>query len=220
MGKTIVELTVDKLKAAGFRAAEASPGAKMPALTSIAVAVDLQKVDLLEKTATLTVSILAPASMGSQACQKTALAVGQVLQEDGADCVQESCVFDGLTNLFCTRITAKYAGTASEDDWAKRAGFSVHLGSVSLDSLVSFTVVQDLDTGTTDWVFEIEEFFRPEHGEEAEVQEPFELTVHRPTHQEVYKQCYIYYRKRVTEATGTRQIRTGSAETRSVVKTV
>lgn len=215
MGKSIVTLTVEKLCASGFRAAAACPGKKMPALTGIAVAVDLQKVDLLEKTANLTVSVLAPASMGAQACQKAALSVGQVLQTDGADCTQESCVFDGLTNLFCTQITARYAGTASAEDWAKRAGFSVELAGVNLNSLVSFTARRDFEDDVG-WIFEVEEFFRPENVEELEPQEPFDLTMFRPMQRESFLGCRWTYRQRVTEQTGTRQIRRGTATGRTV----
>lgn len=218
MGKSIVTLTVEKLKAAGFRAAEACPGKKMPALTGIAVAVDLQKVDLLEKTANLTVSVLAPAAMGAQECQKAALSVGQILQADGAACTQESCQFDGLTNLFCTQITARYAGTASAEDWAKRAGFSVHLNSIVLNSVTAFTATQEPEAGETKWRFEVEEFFRPEHGEEADPEETFLLTVFRPLQRENFTECYWTYRQRITEPTGTRQIRRGIAERRTVTK--
>lgn len=219
MGKSIVTLAVEKLRSNGFRAAEACPGKKMPALTGIAVAVDLQKVDLREKTAALTVSILAPASMGAQACQKAALTVGKVLQADGADCTQESCEFDGLTNLFCTRITAKYAGTASAEDWAERAGFSVKLENVTVRSLVSFTARRDrtLSGEEAHWTFELEEFFRPEDNEEGEPVSPFTLTMLRPLQQEIFDNCHWTYQERITEQTGTRQIRRGYATNRAVI---
>jgi len=167
MGKSIVALAVEKLQAEGFRAAEACPGRKLPALTDIAVAVDLEKVDLREKTAQLLISVLAPSSMGAQACQKAALSVGQVLLSDGADCTQGSCSFDGLANLFCIKIAAKYSGTALAEDWTDMAGFSVTLGAAQLGSLVSFTASRKTDDTVTalsdaPWTFELEEFFRPE----------------------------------------------------------
>ena len=216
MGKSIVTLTVEKLKNSGFRAAEACPGKKLPALTSIAVAVDLQRVDLLEKTAELEISVLAPASMGAQACQKAALSVGQVLQADGADCTQSGCTFDGLANLFCTRIIARYAGTATAEDWAKRAGFSVWLGDQQLGSIVSLTVSKERNAHDPDWVFELEEFFRPEDVEEVDAEEPFRITMYRPMQTEIFTNCYWTYQHRVTEQTGTRQIRRGTAEERAI----
>jgi len=221
MGKSIVALAVEKLQAEGFRAAEACPGRKLPALTDIAVAVDLEKVDLREKTAQLLISVLAPSSMGAQACQKAALSVGQVLQEDGADCTQESCSFDGLTNLFCTNITARYAGTASAEDWSSRAGFSVSLAGVPLGSLVSFSVKREVDETVTvladaKWTFELEEFFRPEDFEETEPEEPFTLVMKRPMQMEMFRECTFTYQQRITEQTGTRQIRRGVATRRSI----
>jgi len=125
MGQNIVERTVSRLRAGGFRAAAACPGEKIPALTDLAVAVALHEVDLGEKMAVLEVSVLAPASLGAQGCQTAALAVGQLLQNDGASCTQDACEFDGLAGLFCVRILARYAGTAYPDDWTERAGFSV-----------------------------------------------------------------------------------------------
>lgn len=222
MGKSIVTLAIEKLRSEGFRAAEAWPGQKLPALADIAVAVDLEKVDLREKTAQLMISVLAPSSMGAQACQKAALTVGQVLQADGADCTQESCVFDGLTNLFCTKITAKYAGTASAEDWASRAGFSVKLGDIQLRSLVSFTAKRETDEsaeslGDAKWSFEVEEFFRPEDTEEIEPQEPFTMVMKRPMQMEIFRECKWTYQQRETEKTGTHQIRRGIAAIRSIM---
>lgn len=221
MGKSIVALAVEKLRAEGFRAAEACPGQKLPALTDIAVAVDLEEVDLREKTAALQISVLAPSSMGAQACQKAALTVGQVLQADGADCVQNGCEFDGLTNLFCTKLTAKYAGTASAENWASRAGFSVSLNDVQLGSLVSFTARRETDETVTEisdakWFFEVEEFFRPEDTEETAPQGSFTMIVRRPLQMETFRECVWTYQQRVTEQTGTRQIRRGTSIGRAI----
>lgn len=221
MGQSIVALTVARLREGGFRAAEGCPGRKLPALADIAVAVDLREVDLGEKTAALTVSVLAPSAMGAQACQKAALEVGMLLQADGASCVQENCEFDGLANLFCTRITARYCGTAMADDWTERAGFHVLLGETRLQSLVSFTarrVTDDTATALADakWQFQLEEFFRPENTEEDSPEEPFTLRIVRPMQTEVFRGCTWTEQQRVTEQTGTRQIRKGIAQSRAV----
>jgi len=225
MGRSIVTRAVDTLRNNGFRAEQACPGRKLPALADIAVAVDLDKVDLDkvdlgEQTATLLVSVVAPSAMGAQACLEAALAVGQLLQENGASCVQGSCEFDGLSNLFCTPITAQYAGTALPGDWTERAGFSLKLGDAELRSLVSFTAKRTAGSGTAladgVWSFEIEEFFRPEDSEDAEPQEPFVIRAFRPLQTETFRDCTWTEQHRVTEQTGTRQIRKGVAGSRSV----
>lgn len=218
MGKSIVELVVDKLCAKGFRAAEACPGRIIPALTDVAVAVGLSKVELGEKMVTLEVSVIAPSRMGAQSCQEAALAVGLVLQSDGADCTQESCTFDERTNLFCSRIVARYAGTAMPADWKQRAGFSVSIGNAFLESLVSFTAWRERTEGSADyqWHFQLEEFFRPEDMEQSEPSEPFTLVVRRPLQQETYTGGKWVYQHRTTEQTGTRQIRKGIALGRTV----
>jgi len=219
VGKSIVALAVARLREGGFRAAEGCPGQKLPALTDIAVAVDLHEVDLGEKTAVLTVSVLAPSAMGAQACQKAALEAGQLLQADGATCVQESCEFDGLANLFCTRITAQYSGTAQADNWTQRAGFHVVLGETRLESLVRFTAHRTAGETETlsdaKWHIQLEEFFRPENMEEESPEEPFTLRMVRPYKTETFRGCVWTEQQRVTEQTGTRQIRKGVAESRS-----
>lgn len=221
MGKSIVELAVEKLAESGFRAAAACPGQKKPALTDVAVAVELQEVDLGEKIAVLTVSVLAPSSLGAQACQKAALGVSQVLQADGASCVQDSCDFDGLANLFSVRIQARYAGTAFPEDWTPRAGFSVHLGETELGSLISFTARRTTSSDTTSlsdakWEFQLEEFFRPEDTEESSPEEPFVLRMFRPLQTETFRECVWTEQQRITQQTGTRQIRKGVAGSRAV----
>ena len=221
MGQSVAELTVARLRQRGYRAEEACPGRKLPALTDIAVAVELEAVDLTEKTASLEVSVLAPASMGAHACLEAALGVGQVLQETGAECTQGSCEFDGLTNLFRTPVTVRYHGTAKPGSWTERAGFSLQINGVDLGCPVSFTgtrAVEDPSDGLVDapWEFELEEFFRPEDSEEPEPEEPFILRVFRPMQTETYFGCTWVQQKRVVEKTGTRQIRKGIAASRMI----
>ena len=221
MGQSIVDRTVSRLREGNFRAAAACPGEKIPALADIAVAVALHEVDLGEKMAVLEVSVLAPASLGAQGCQTAALAVGQLLQNDGASCTQDACEFDGLAGLFCVRILARYAGTAYPDDWTERAGFSVNLGEQSLGSLISFTarrVSAGEETGLAGavWEFQLEEFFRPEDTEPGDVEEPFTLRMFRPLQTETFRECRWTEQQRVTEQTGTRQIRKGTATSRAV----
>ena len=221
MGQSITELTVETLRQQGFRAEEACPGRKMPALTQIAVAVELEAVNLTEKTASLEVSVLAPAFMGAQACLEAALAVGQLLQETGGECTQGSCEFDGLTNLFRTPITVRYHGTALPGSWTERAGFYLQINGVDLRCPVSFTgtrAVEDPSDGLEDapWEFELEEFFRPEDSEESEPEEPFVLRVFRPYQTETFLACTWVHQKRIVEKTGTRQIRKGIAGSRIV----
>ena len=222
MGKSIVTLVTQKLTEAGFWAAEACPGQKLPKLTDIAVAVELKNVNLREKTAQLNVSVFAPVSMGAQACQKAALSVGQVLLSDGADCTQGSCSFDGLANLFCIKIAAKYSGTVLAEDWTDMAGFSVTLGAAQLGSLVSFTASRKTDDTVTalsdaPWTFELEEFFRPEDPESADPTEPFTLVVQRPLQRETFTECVWTSQERFTEQSGTWQVRKGKAGGRSIV---
>lgn len=214
MGQSIVDRAVSRLREGNFRAAAACPGEKIPALEDIAVAVALHEVDLGEKMAVLAVSVLAPSSLGAQACQSAALAVGQLLQTDGAACTQDACEFDGLAGLFCVRILARYAGTAYPDDWTVRAGFSVNLGEQTLGSLVSFTARRDFSG--EGWEFQVEEFFRPEDVEPEEVEQPFVLRMFRPLQTETFLECRWTEQQRVTEQTGTRQIRKGTAASRAV----
>ena len=219
MGRSIVERTVSSLRQGGFRAEAACPGEKIPALEALAVAVDLHEVDLGEKTAVLAVSVLAPSALGAQECQKAALTVGQLLQAEGASCTQDACEFDGLANLFCVRILARYAGTAMPDDWSARAGFFVTMGDLRLSRVERFTArrVSAGEEGLSDsWEFQLEEFFRPEDVEPEEAAAPFILRMYRPLQTETFRNCQWTEQQRVTEQTGTRQIRKGTAQGRTV----
>jgi len=223
MGKSILTLAVDALNAGGVRAEMGYPGRKMPALTQTAAAVSLHRVDMQQRLAVVQVTVAAPVKLGAEICQETALLAGQILRDQGADCLLSECVFEGQSELFLTQVTAEFSGTALAGFWEDRAGFSAELAGLNLESLVSFTAQRATDSTVTElenakWQFELEEFFTPEAPEEISPEEPFTLRVFQPYQSESYLNCSWTEQRRVTERTGTRQIRKGIAQSRMVAE--
>lgn len=206
MGNLILEQAAAALNAAGIRAERAYPGRTMPAITDIAAAVSLGQAQLREKTVTVLVTVLSPASMGSSVCEEAALETADVLRALDSECTVAACRFDGKTGLFYTEVTAVFS-----------EGPEITLGSAKLKHVVSFSAQRATDDEVTDidgclWSFRLEEFFPWGESEEPGQGEPFTLVNGR----ESYESCCWTSQKRVTEAAGTRQIREASVGRRNV----
>ena len=221
MSKTILDSVVQALQDGGIPAQLAYPGRKLPALTECCAAVCFKQVDRNAEKAEVLVTVLAPAVLGGAACEKTALAAGKILQDMGAECVQEACVYDSRASLFSVEVSATFAGTALPDSWSEPLGFAVTLAGKVLGSVTAFTAWRSVDetatvfTNTT-WYFRLEELFLPGIAEESSPEEPFTVVLKRPGQTETYTGCTWTSQKRETLVSGTKQIREGIVGSRSV----
>ena len=106
MGISILEQVLYRLRNEEFLADVAYPGQKFPQITKTVAAVHIEKVDRANMTVTLEVNIITPASLGGTACELEALRATEVLQLDGANCVQNGCTYDGSGQVYVVAVLA------------------------------------------------------------------------------------------------------------------
>lgn len=208
----IVDRVIAYLRAADVRADEAYPGSRIPALTGPVAAVRLGRIDRSVRTTAVLVTVMSPAPRGGGVCEATALRAIQALEAKNATCQKELCRFDDMADLFYIEITAEFFGVATEDGWDPGPGFAVRIGLQPLEWTAGFSVRKDSDG----WSFTLEELLGPGSIDPPDPVEPFVLTVTRDNTDEVLTGCRWTSVQRKDTIRGISQIRTGTAETRSV----
>lgn len=213
MGQSIVDVVVQGLKAAGYRAQTAYPGQRMPALEDLAVAVQLKEADQKAATATVLVSVLVPVSMGGAACESKALEVCHVLREMAATYTLGKIEYFSDMELFCVKITAQFCGTHTEDGWqafVPEQGFTVMIGDVVLPYVRTFQAYRDgleegLEVAGLPWRFRMEEVFPLDVVESPQPTGQFELVVIRKNRRETYNGCILQFQQRTLKSDGQHQ---------------
>ncbi len=223
----LIEQVIEKLNAAGLRAEESYPGRPIPCLQDVAAAVSLEEADLAAKTATVAVTVMAPAEMGGGACRAPAATAAQVLEALGGIWKQGPCALDGKGDCYRVKVSAVFSGEAAEAGWAGApVGFTVQQENTVLTHAVRFTLTQQQDpkSGLTldasPITFELEEQFAPGEPETVFTGQDFVLRIRRPSSLEILRGCRWVGIRRTDTLTGLRQIRTGSATGRSIANTV
>lgn len=220
MGQTILDHVIGYLQAVEIRADEAYPGGRIPALTGPVAAVRLGKVDRTVRTTAVQVTVMSPASWGGTACERIALRAVQALEDNGAACQKELCRFDDMADLFFTEITAEFFGVALETDWLPGPGFAVSIGLQPMEWATGFSVSRKADDGasisTAVWEFTLEEVLGIGSVDPPDPTEPFTMTVVRQNGDEILTGCTWSSVKRQDTIRGIHQVRTGTAQTRTV----
>lgn len=225
MGNGILDLVLEWLRAANFRADAAYPGQRYPSLTGCAAAVHIQKVDQAALTVTVEVSIVCPAALGGTRCELEALRAADVLRQAGASCVLNGCGFNGAARTYTAAVQATFTGTADGENFTQGQGFSVSIGETQMPHAVAFQAEQKLDNqaqyamgesapigisqGSWVWSLRLEELIGPGSAETAEDTEPFTLRVTRGTVTETYHDCRWTAIRREFSREGLRRIRSG-----------
>lgn len=205
----MVEQVMATLKAAGFRTQRAYPGEIMPEITGVVAAVGLESVDYTIEATTVKVEILCPLPLGAAVCEDAATEAGAAMQAAGMFCRVENIAFNGRTGLFCAAIMASTAKIADQT-----GNISFKIGAVVQTYVVSFTAERQTSEEGTTWKVRLEQFF-PSGAEEDK--DPSGSTFTLTNGAEVYHGCSWVSQIRVTEAAGTRQIREGTAMSRTVL---
>lgn len=210
----MVEQVISTLKAAGFRTQRAYPGEIMPEITGVVAAVCLESVDYTIEATTVKVEILCPMSLGAAVCEDAATEAGAAMQAAGMFCRVEGVVFNGRTGLFSA---AALASTAKLADQIGNMPFKI--GAVVQNYVVTFTAERQVSQDTSQvedapWTVRLEQFFPFGAKEDTD---PSGNTFTLTNGSEVYHGCCWVSQKRVTEAAGTRQIREGTAMSRTVL---
>lgn len=232
MGISILEQVLRRLRNAEFQADVAFPGQKYPQITKTAAAVHIEKVDRANMTVTLEVNIISPASLGGTACEVEALRATEVLQWDGAVCVQQGCTYDGASQVYVVAILATYNCVTEADSCTFGPGFDVYINDNYQHFAISFAEeeVRDynaefamgepdpvgISIGSRLWHITLEELILPGSPEAEEPTGSFKLQVERPAGIETFYQCRWQSVRRVMDRTGLRRIRKGIAMLKEV----
>ena len=222
MGYAIVEAVVTALREAGLRADKAWPGQKMPAIESVAAAVNLQLADRAEKLERVKVSVLAPAGMGGVCCEAAGKQVCDVLQEMGANCVQNACEFQSNTGLFCVEVLGSFLTEqpTQPDTEPVVYTFSAMVAGKTVDDLVSATAYRmwNEETGTVldTWTVQLVEQITGLE-DAALTEEPFEIRLTRNDQTDIYSGCRWSSWRRVLDSSGLKQTRSAIAQSRTAL---
>ncbi len=232
MGLSILELVLRRLREAGFDADVAYPGQKYPQISDTVAAVHIEKVDRANLTVTLEVNIICPASLGGTACEVEALRATEVLQWDGAVCVQNGCTYDGASQVYIVAVLATYTCVTEEDDCTLGPGFRVFIDEIYQPFAVSFseeetcshqaefemgeTAPIGISLGKRLWNITMEELILPGSPEAPNPESAFELMIVRDAGTEIYYHCRWLTVKRELSRSGLRRIRTGIAMDKEV----
>ena len=232
MGISILEQVLRRLRNAEFQADAAYPGQKFPQITKTVAAVHIEKVDRANMTVTLEVNIISPASLGGTACELEALRATEVLQWDGAVCVQQGCSYDGSAQVYVVAILATYTCVTEADSCTLGPGFQVYINDIYQPFAVSFSEVETRDhapeyemgepiavgisLGSRLWNIALEELILPGSPETAEPKGAFELRIERAAGTETYYHCRWLSVERQMSRSGLRRIRKGIAMLKEV----
>ena len=232
MGISILEQVLRRLRNEEFQADVAYPGQKFPQITKTVAAVHIEKVDRANMTVTLEVNIITPASLGGTACELEALRATEVLQLDGANCVQNGCTYDGSGQVYVVAVLATYTGVTEADSCTLGPGFQVYINDVyqpfalrfaeeetqqhTVEYVMGESAPVGISQGGSRWNMELEELILPGAPETAEPKGAFELRVERADSTEVFYHCrWLTIRREMTRS-GLRRVRTGIAMLREV----
>lgn len=216
MGISILEKVLQRLRQAGFKATAAFPGQKYPQITEPVAAVHIEKVDRAGMTVTLEVSIICPASFGGTACEVEALRATEVLQWDGAVCIQNGCTYDGASQVYMVAVLATYTCVTEADSCVMGPGFEVYINDIYYRFVVGFAEEENrshkaefamgetapigISLGSSVWEITLEEHILPGSPEYAEPKGPFELRIVRDAGTETYYHCrWLSIRREMTK---------------------
>lgn len=232
MGISILEQVLRLLRNAEFQADVAYPGQKFPQINRIMAAVHIEKVDRANMTVTLEVNIISPASLGGTACELEALRATEVLQWDGAICVQNGCTYDGSAQVYAVAVLATYTCVTEADSCTLGPGFQVYINgsyqpfAVAFAEVAVFEHTAEYEMGKTDpmgislgsrlWNVTLEERILPGSPESAEPAGAFELRVVRDAGTETYYHCRWLSIRREMDSSGLKRIRRGIAMAKEV----
>lgn len=230
MGISILEQVLRRLRNAEFQADVAYPGQKYPQITQTVAAVHIEKVDRANMTVTLEVNIISPASLGGTACELEALRATEVLQWDGAICVQNGCSYDGSAQVYVVAVLATYTCVTEADSCTLGPGFAVYVNDIYQPFAVAFSEEEvcghtaefemgessamGISLGPREWSITLEERILPGSPETAEPKGAFSLRVERDAGTETYYHCrWLSVRREMSQA-GLKRIRKGIAMTK------
>ena len=233
MGSLILELILEQLAEAGFKTELAYPGKRMPRIGEIVAAVHIRKMDPVQGSMTVAVTVAAPEKLGGAACELEALRVMEVLGRTGAVCVQNGCGYDSLGQVYTVEILAEYAGVIGADACALGPGIRLYIGDEAMLYATAFTAEKessprvmhemgardaaDVSLGPWVWKLRLEELMPMGIIGFSQPQAGFTLRVRGLQGEETFSDCSWFSARYEYTPKGVRRIRTGYALSREEV---
>ena len=226
MGISILELVLQMLRDVGFQASAAYPGQKFPVVSGTVAAVHIEKVDRAGMTVTVEVNIICPAAMGGAQCELEALKATERLRWLGAQCVQNGCTYDGVSQVYVVPVLATFVGVTEAETCEIGPGFYVYVGGTLQgyaycfseeeveDYQAEYTMGESAPAGISSgkrlWKIRIEDLIPAGSSESVDPKigafEVKVVTAHKTEH---YYHCKWTSVKREFTREGLRRIRTG-----------
>lgn len=203
------------LEAGGIPADRAYPGGPMPQLTKVGAAVGLQEMDMAENTMTVQVLILCPAVLGAAVCEDAAMEAARLVNTIGGKARISACELDGKTGVFQTAVRVTFSPEASVPDTVDLA-----IEELPVPYVVSFTAGREVSEAVPElysapWTFLMEEWIPAGATELKSFAMPFEMVLNG---KETYSECVFTAQKRILQPDGIRQIREGTAASRTMAE--
>lgn len=186
-----LDLAVNAVKLAGLMANRGYPGTAMAEIDEPVVAVNVEKVTREETT--LAARVCAPGFLGGTACEDGAWQVIQAWTAAGGTCRQESCTYDGESDLFCVEVL----GT-----WTAPVAMRVTLAGNELKYVTAIQAQQTTQWNrrgfmgeepvataeSLGWTVTLEEHL-PSGDDMEEAPEPFALVIFDGNRRDCYENC-------------------------------
>ena len=225
-------MVLRRLRQANFTADVAYPGQKFPEIRSTVAAVHIDKVDRANMTVTVEVNIISPADQGGTACEVEALRATDALRWAGAECIQNGCHYDGVSQVYIVSVLATFTGITEEDKCTLGPGFTVYINENFETHVTAFSEEEvlereaEFETGESApigisegkhyWKITLEELIPAGNGEVDDPVEPFKLRVESDAVWETYYHCKWTSIQRTFTREGLKRVRKGISMLREV----
>lgn len=227
MGMSILDLVLQQLQNENITADVAYPGQKYPRITKPMAVVHVQKFDRPKLLVTVEVNIISPAALGGAACEEEALRATEVLRRAGAQCIQNGCAYDGISQVYIVPILATYMCITDVDACVIGVGFQIYIndviqpfanrfcGTEEQGYKAEYAMGESAAAGISRdgylWQIELEDMIPTGSSLGPDTTKPFELKVYTIDKVETYSGCCWTSVMREYTAEGIRQIRKGFA---------
>lgn len=220
------------LAAAGFSVERGYPAKNAVHLIGTVAAVNLTRVDMAERRAVATVTVLAPRKYGLDHCQEMAAKAAQVLSPVGGQWGFSGWKFDSGIDCYYVEVVGTVYFVLQEDVWTVEAGYQVLIEGEAQSHVTDFLAWQQADRdfvrahgqsepvgvtpGMGGWTIRLTQLIPTGEPEPVTAEEPFSLTVRRGGHSQVFAGCCWSEHSSQQLEQGTRVIRSGFALSREV----